>query len=107
VPLNAVFNLFLTADFPNDGRQQIVIASQTRLNGCVISYAVCDNLAFLNWHLSVTYTSNYDNGTGPSLAGSFVQSWSSSAGDILPSATAPSISISATARRRHSSDLLI
>jgi hypothetical protein len=83
----AVVNVSLTADFPGDGQQQILITNETGVNGCTVDYQVCDNVALLNWTLTVAYTSSYYNGTGTVLPNPFVVAWSSASDNIVPANT--------------------
>jgi hypothetical protein len=83
----------ILADSPNNGEQQLTISNLTGDTNCVNygpPYSACTSLDFTNWTLTVTYTSDYYNGTGPAEPDPFVFTDSGSGpyggfGDITPS----------------------
>ena len=85
----------ILADSPNSGEQQLTISNLTGNANCQSfgpPYSACSNLNFTDWTLTVDYTSDYYNGSGPSEPAPFVFTDSGAGpfggfGDITPSST--------------------
>ena len=83
----SVGNISILADSPIPGEQEVTINNLTGPN-CSISYAACSSLNFIDWDLTVTYTSSYysggsNTGSGPAEANP-VTFTSATYGDITP-----------------------
>jgi hypothetical protein len=60
--------LSLLADNPTGGEQNLTISNVTGSADCdAVEYLSCTNLNFTNWTLTVNYTSDYYNFSGPNV----------------------------------------
>jgi hypothetical protein len=85
----SVGNISILADSPTAGDQEVTISNYTGPGNCSISYAACSSLDFIDWTLTVNYTSSYysgapNTGGGPTEPNPFVTT-SATHGVISPS----------------------
>jgi hypothetical protein len=85
--------LSILSDSPTGGEQELTITNMTGPGNCqAVEYTACTNLNFTDWTLTINYTSDYYNGSGPAEPAPFVFTDSGSGpfggiGDITPSST--------------------